>query len=56
MMPRWHDDLVDHFRVGLDPEAIRTRALLICLVSIFLARTRNVFNMFQYYFRVGGPW
>lgn len=20
-MPRWHDDLVDHFRVGLDPEA-----------------------------------
>ena len=21
MMPRWHDDLVDHFRVGLDPEA-----------------------------------
>lgn len=21
MMPRWHDDLVDHFGVGLDPEA-----------------------------------
>ena len=21
MMPRWHDDLVDHFRVGLDAEA-----------------------------------